>query len=120
MLEENDHMALSIRIRGVPVRENVPCWSMDNVFWWDMRPLREQYPVREIVDATLYLDYVVVLTPSEALDWNQRFGESYRQMHGSAGTNCSDAIDELTRKLESTRDALRWVIVEQYEWESGL
>ena len=103
----------------MPVREDAPCWSVDNVFWWDMRLLRAQYPVREIVDATLYLDYVVVLTPAEALDWNLRFRDSFRLTHSPADKSDSDALDELTRTLESSRDTLRWVIVEQYEWESG-
>lgn len=113
-------MALTVKIRGVPVRDDAPVWSVDNIFWWDMLALRKHYPGREILDSTMYLDYVVVLTPAEALEWNRRFGDSYRLTHKPVEQTWPDAPGELTRRLESTHEACRWIIVEQYEWESGL
>jgi hypothetical protein len=112
-------MAFSIKIRGVPVRDDAACWSADILFWWDMRLLREKYPVREIVGRDLYRDYVIIMTPDEALDWNLRFGESYRAARERPDERDTAAIDGLTRTLQSTRDATRWIVVEQYEWESG-
>jgi hypothetical protein len=113
-------MAFSVKIRGVPVEDGASCWSFDNIFWWDMNLVRERLPVREIVDATLYQDYVVIMTPAEAIEWNRSFSDSYRKAHAAAGACDNDAIDRLGQRLESTRDAMRWIVVERYEWESGL
>jgi hypothetical protein len=96
----------------------MPCWSVDNVAWWNMTELRTMYPCREIVDATMYRDNVLVLTPVEALQLNEHFVEEYCKRQRYTGDQAG-SIEELRMKLETSHGTLRWVIVEQYEWESG-
>jgi hypothetical protein len=112
-------MAFAVKIRGVPVRGDRPGWMIDNVIWWDIRELRAKYPNRKIVDETLYLDYVLVLTPAEAMCWHRHFKDVSEIGTSFCSADWVKRIEELGSTLETTQASLRWVIVEQYEWESG-
>ncbi len=85
--------------------------------WWDRNEFFKSYTHREIdlgnpVDA----NFVWVLTSEEALAWNRlcagRFSDSL------VGRE-TKAVEDMVELEAALKDA-RWVIVESYEWESGL
>ncbi len=85
--------------------------------WWDRKEFFKTYSHREIdlrnpVDA----NFVWVLTSEEANTWNNQCAERFSDSLVSGETGVAEERHELETAL---RDA-RWVIVESYEWESGL
>ncbi len=113
-------MAFSTRIHLVPVKTAQLSQSVDSVFWWNVQELFEKYPYRQI-ESLAYLDYVVVLTPTEAIEWQSHFRDKFIQNQMSnAIPNWQQRVDQLSQLLENQRHDVRWVIVELYEWESGL
>jgi hypothetical protein len=113
-------MAFSVKIRGIPIKDDQPLWSVDNVIWWDIPLLMQNYPGREIEDQNLYLDYVIVLTPDEAVLWNERFREDCQKKGLLQHEDGIKQIKELGDKLETSKNTLRWILIERYEWESGM
>lgn len=113
-------MAFSTRISGIPLHDGEPIWSIDHVFWWKMGELYARYPHRKI-ESLAYIDEVLVLTPTEAIEWQQRFREQFnRDPISSSIEGWKQCVEELSDKLEATLHNLGWVIVYVYEWESGM
>jgi hypothetical protein len=113
-------MPFSTRIRGVPLRGGETGWSVENVFWWNTWALLKKYPHREL-EGLAYTDYVLVLTPFEAMEWQRRFREAFEQdPHRLPTAGSRQIVEALSRQLEATQYDTRWVVVEMYEWESGM
>ena len=113
-------MPFSTRIRGVPLKGDAPGWSVENVFWWDTWALLEKYPHR-VLEGLAYTDYVLVLTPVEAMEWQRRFREAFNQdPHRLPSAGSRESVEACSRQLEATRHDICWVVVEMYEWESGM
>jgi hypothetical protein len=90
---------------------------MDFPLWWDRRGLFEKYGDRQIdLGHPLYVDYAFLMTAWEARAFDERCREEFS----------ADPVSELPhnvskmQRLESALEGAKWVVVESYEWESGL
>ena len=90
---------------------------MDFPLWWDRRGFFEKYGDRQIdTGHPIYVDYGLLLTPGEALAWDQRCREKFSTDPASKRPHIVSAM----QRLQSALKGAQWVIVESYEWESGL
>ncbi len=105
-------------------RENgQPGWIMDFPAWWNRSCFFEKYGSFEQQGSRWfetgnpgYVDYALLLTMDEVVTWDRQCREAFARDPRSQDTGIIDAMQQLEAKL----DASRWVIVESYEWESGL
>lgn len=85
--------------------------------WWDRRAFFETYGSREVDTGNpFYVDCGLLLTPAEAMTWDDRCRESFARDPRAQ----VPGVAEEMRVLKATLPGTRWVIVESYEWESGL
>ena len=90
---------------------------MDFPVWWNRRDFFKKYGERRIDTGDLaYVDYALLLTVWEALVWDEQCRESFAQNPRNQQQKRVGAMHQLETRLKSTS----WVIVESYEWESGL
>jgi hypothetical protein len=90
---------------------------LDFPLWWDRSGFFEQYGDREIdTGHPIYVDYALLLTPGEALAWDKQCREKYDTDPASKRPHIVSGM----QRLQSALQGARWVIVESYEWESGL
>ncbi len=105
------------RVYICPDQNGQPGWIVDFPVWWDRREFFKQYGERRIDTGNpAYVDYGLLLTSWEASAWDKRCRAQYAQDH------CSQhpVVIEAMRQWESMLGAASWVIVESYEWESGM
>jgi hypothetical protein len=94
-----------------------PDRTMDFPLWWDRRGFFEKYGGRQIdLGHPLYVDYALLLTSWEARAWDERCREKFRTDPSSKRPHMVSAM----QRLQSALEKARWVVVESYEWESGL
>jgi len=94
-----------------------PNQVMDFPVWWDRRGFFDEYRDRKIdTGHPLYVDYALLLTPGEALAWDKRCREKFYTDPASKSPHIVSGM----QRLQSALKRARWVIVESYEWESGL
>ena len=85
--------------------------------WWDRRGFFEKFREREIDTGNpIYVDYGYLLTPGEALAWDQ----ACREKFSAEVRNQVRNLDLEMQQFEAALKKSRWVIVESNEWESGL
>lgn len=105
------------RIYIFPARDGQPGRVMDFPLWWDRRGFFEKYRDREMdLGHPLYVDYAFLLSGGEALVWDKRCREQFSTDPVSKRPHNVSAMQE----LESALEKAKWVVVESYEWESGL
>jgi hypothetical protein len=104
-------MAFNVKIFGITEANEGWAWAQDNVSWWDDRVLAEDPRFREVPLNDGYLDYVAVLSPAEAKELADRDADKAMDWQ-------QDAVSTLSEKLKDS--ALHWVVVNIYEWESGM
>ena len=121
-------MATRIRIIGVPVQGNREVWVVDHVLWWPVEKYVQKIGhgdavpgFRESVDSTLYLDYVGIFNKEEFV----RLNDSHKaEFLADARRNLVHAEQQKRMKemddLLKQRHDIKWILVEQYEWESGM
>lgn len=91
--------------------------TMDFPLWWDRRAFFEKYGGRQIdTGHPLYVDYALLLTAEEARAWDGRCRENFSADPASKRPHMVSAMERLASALKSAK----WVVVESYEWESGL
>ena len=109
--------AVSYRIYLCPSKSGKPGWIMDFPVWWDRVEFFKKYGQRQIDTGNpIYVDYGLLLTVWEARVWDEACRESFAQDPRSRQQRTIDAMQQLETRLKATS----WVIVESYEWESGL
>ncbi len=90
---------------------------MDFPVWWNRRDFFKKYGERQIDTGDLvYVDYALLLTVWEASVWDKQCRASFTQDPRSQQKKIVEKMRQLETRLKSTS----WVIVESYEWESGL
>ena len=90
---------------------------MEFPVWWKRREFFKKYAERRIDTCDLvYVDYALLLTVWEAIAWDKQCREAFAQDPRSQRAKTVEMMRQLETRLKSTR----WVIVESYEWESGL
>ena len=105
------------RIYLYPAEKDQPGRVMRFPVWWDRIGFFEKYSNRQIdTGDRLYVDYVFLLTPWEALAWDEQCREKFSGDFWSQRLNPESEMEQLEAALKKSR----WVIVESYEWESGL
>lgn len=105
------------RIYLCPATDGRPGWIMDFPTWWNRREFFEKYGERRIDTGNLsYVDYALLLTVWEALVWDEQCRQSFALDPRSQHAKIVEEMHLLETRLKSTR----WVVVESYEWESGL
>ena len=121
-------MATRIRIIGVPVQANHEIWVVDHVLWWPVEDYvgkigREKAVpgFRESVDSTLYLDYVGIFNKEEFARLNDSHKAEFladvrrKPIHAEQQVRMKDIDNHLKQRQD-----IKWILVEQYEWESGM
>jgi len=90
---------------------------MDWPLWWDRRRFFEQYGDRKVDTGNpFYVDYTIQLTPEEVLAWDRECRAKFYADPDSIKPHIASAM----QRLQAAAEKSRWVIVESYEWESGL
>jgi hypothetical protein len=105
------------RIYICPAEDGHPGWIGDFPVWWDRPAFFEQFGGRQIdTGHPIYVDYGLLLTAAEARSWDQHCRDRFDRDPRSR----QPIILESMRSLEARLNTASWVIVESYEWESGL
>lgn len=105
------------RVYVCPDKSGQPGWIMEFPLWWDRAEFFKKYSSRKIDTGNpFYVDYGLLLTGWEAMAWDERCGEQFAQDPRSQ----EPFFVEGMQRWESILKAASWVIVESYEWESGL
>jgi hypothetical protein len=105
------------RIYLCPAKNGQPGSIMDFPVWWKRADFFKKYSQRQIDTGNpIYVDYALLLTTGEALAWDKQCREAFTQDPRSQLDKIVEMMDQLETRLKSTS----WVIVESYEWESGL
>jgi len=115
--------ARSERIYLCPAENGQPGWVMPFPAWWNRDAFFEKYGSFAKQGArwfdtgnSWYVDYAMLLSMGEVYAWDKECRKSYAK--NPPGQN--DKMIEDMRLLEIRLNASRWIIVESYEWESGL
>jgi hypothetical protein len=105
------------RVYLCPERTGQPVWVGPMPEWWDRRAFFAKFGERSVDTGNpIYADYVLILTQWEASAWDQECRERF-PANRLSGQEVTGAEMEA---WQAQRRAARWVIVESYEWESGL
>lgn len=109
--------AIAFRIYACPAATGQPVWVDRLPVWWNASELFQAYRQREIeIRGFIYDDYALLLTQSEAMVWDSEARQKFARD--------SRAEDEYVRanmeEFQTVLKQAKWVIVELYEWESGL
>jgi hypothetical protein len=105
------------RIYLFTTKANQPDRVMDFPLWWDRRAFFEKYGDRAIdFGNPFYAEDALLLSAWEALAWDKRCREEFSTDPASTRQHMVSAMG----RLESALKEAKWVVVESYEWESGL
>ena len=105
------------RVYLCPNQNGQPGWIVEFPVWWDRREFFKQYGDRQIDTGNpFYVDYGLLLTSWKAAAWDKQCRAAFVRDPRSQQTEVSEAM----RQLETMLQTASWVIVESYEWESGL
>ncbi len=105
------------RVYICPDEDGQPAWVQDFPAWWDRAEFFARFKARQIDTGNPYYDnYAMLLTAWEALAWDRHCREKY----ASAPRGQKAVPGEEMRRWEWMLSSARWVVVESYEWESGL
>ena len=109
--------ARSERMYIFPDKNGEPCLIRPFPHWWNRGEFIKRYHHREIdLGNPIDTNYVWLLNSAEAITWNEKCKEDLSHNSVGSGQNISEDIHQ----LESALRKASWVIVESYEWESGL
>lgn len=115
--------ARSERIYLSPRENGQPGWIMDFPAWWNRGGFFEKYGTFEQPGSRWfdtgnpwYVNYALLLTMGEAAAWDKHCRQAFAKNPQSQHPQIAEAM----RLLEERLDSAQWVIVESYEWESGL
>ena len=105
------------RVHVCPAQNGQPGRIVEFPAWWDRGEFFKQYGDRQIDTGNpIYVDYGLLLTPGEANAWDRRCRETLAQ----DPRNHLPEAEEAMRQWETMLKGASWIIVESYEWESGM
>jgi hypothetical protein len=91
--------------------------------WWNRIEFLEKYGSLEKHGSRWfdtgnpgYLDYALLMTKDEAVAWDKKCRKAFAKDPRSQDAKIIEAMQQLEARL----DGSSWVIVESYEWETGL
>jgi hypothetical protein len=105
------------RVTICPAQSGQPAWVEEFPLWWDRTEFFEKYGDRRFdTGHPVYVDYGLLLAGWEARSWDQHCRDQFIQ-----NPHSTEAFwVEVMQRWESLLAEASWVIVESYEWESGL
>ena len=121
-------MATSIRIIGVPVQNKLEVWVVDHVHWWPVDDFlgksaqgKNAPSFRESVDSSMYLDHVGILNVEEFVRLNDEYKSAFLadSRKSPLYTEQQARMKDVDAHLKKRSDT-KWILVEQYEWETGM
>lgn len=105
------------RVYICPAQDGQPGWIMAFPVWWDRSAFFKQYGGRQIDTGNpSYVDYGLLLTSWEAQAWDEKSRVVFAQ---DPRSELVEVVEVMT-VWEARLKMASWVIVESYEWESGL
>ena len=105
------------RVYICPRENGQPAWIVDFPLWWDRRAFFERFGQRQIDTGNpFYVDYGLLLSGAEASAWDRRSREAVSDDPAGQKPQVQAAMERLAAVLKTAS----WVVVESYEWESGL
>jgi hypothetical protein len=109
--------ARSERLYLYPDNVELPGRVMDFPVWWDRRAFFDTVGTRDVdLGSPFQVNYGLLLSPIETMEWDARCTKAFA---GDERIKLAVVADEM-RRLREVLPRTRWVIVESYEWESGL
>ena len=109
--------ARSERLFIVPNENGQPARIMRFPAWWNRDEFFKKYSHREIdLGNPIDANFAWLFTSAEAIAWNKKCAEQFSPTSITGKTN----VEEDMKQMESVLMNASWVIVESYEWESGL
>ena len=109
--------AVRERVTLCPEQNGHPTLIFEFPLWWNRSEFFQKYGQRQIDTGNpIYVDYALLLTGYEARAWNKQCSEQFTSDLRSRKPSVLEDMQRWQTILENTR----WVIVESYEWESGL
>ncbi len=109
--------ARSERIYIIPCKNGEPIRILPFPLWWNRSEFIKKYQRRELdLENPIDANYAWLLSSAEAIAWDK---ECNMQFCRDPLKNEPNVLEE-RRELESALVKASWVIVESYEWESGL
>jgi hypothetical protein len=105
------------RVYFCPDQNGQPGWIVDFPVWWDRREFFKKYGDRCFDTGNPFqVDYALLMTAWEAVAWDKQCRQVFAQDPGSQQTVVAEAMS----RWETMLKGASWVIVESYEWESGM
>jgi|GEM_PF-1186300 len=105
------------RVFICPMQDGQPCRIAEFPYWWRRREFFEAYGHRRVdVGNPLSEDYGLLLAGWEASAWDRKSRDAFAQEPRGSEPFAVEAMREWEMMLRTAG----WVIVESYEWESGL
>lgn len=105
------------RVYICPGKDGLPCRILEFPLWWDRAEFFRKYGSRQMDTGNpFYVDYGMLLTGWEALAFDDRCRGLFAQDLRSRQPSVIEAMDQMGSLLKGAS----WVVVESYEWESGL
>ena len=109
--------AVRQRVYIFPDQHGQPGWILEFPLWWDQSEFFHKYGDRQIDTGNpFYVDYGLLLTGWEAIAWDKRCREQF----ATDPRSTEPFFVEAMQHWESVLQTASWVVVESYEWESGL
>jgi hypothetical protein len=109
--------ARSERIVVVPDENGQPVLIRRFPVWWNRSEFFKRYSHREIdIGNPIDINFAFVLTSAEAATWNKECAEQF----SLTSISSKNVVVEDMHQLELVLRNASWVIVESYEWESGM
>ena len=105
------------RVYVCPNQSGQPGWIVEFPVWWNRREFFKKYGERQIDTGNpVYVDYGLLLTQGEAAAWDAQC----RAAFANDPRGQQPVVQAAMQQWESMLQTASWVIVESYEWESGL
>lgn len=105
------------RVYVCPDRSGQPGWILDFPLWWNRQEFFKRYGDRQIDTGNpIYVDYGLLLTGWEAIAWDRHSREQFARDPHSEQPFYLEAM----QRFETLLGTASWVIIESYEWESGM
>lgn len=105
------------RIYIYPAQNGQPGWIIDFPLWWDRTEFFKKYGDRQIDTGNpVDVNYALLLTGWEAMAWDRHAREQFARDSRARQPFFVEAM----QRCETLLKGAGWVIVESYEWESGL
>jgi hypothetical protein len=105
------------RVYLCPEQDGQPISVLDFPPWWDRREFFQKYADRQLDTGNpFYVDFGLLLAGWEASAWDERCRLQFTLDPRSQEPYFVEAL----HRWETLLKAARWVIIESYEWESGL